>query len=144
MKKMKTTIYIAVLSLLITSCSTSSSTSTVPVQEFTTTEDIYSLNKGMSVSDVISKLGVDPYDITYNLTNNTKTLVWNYKSPHREIKKKKNDKSSLTSGSERFVNDFIELYVSFSNDKLIRFYTSEGQERSEELFIIQHTLENNN
>ena len=75
MKKMKTTIYIAVLSLLITSCSTSSSTSTVPVQEFTTTEDIYSLNKGMSVSDVISKLGVDPYDITYNLTNNTKTLV---------------------------------------------------------------------
>ena len=98
----------------------------------------------MSVSDVISKLGVDPYDITYNLTNNTKTLVWNYKSPHREIKKKKNDKSSLTSGSERFVKDFKELYVSFSNDKLIRFYTSEGQERSEELFIIQHTLENNN
>jgi PBP1b-binding outer membrane lipoprotein LpoB len=144
MKKMKTTIYIAVLSLLITSCSTSYEASTVPVQEFTTTEDIYSLNKGMSVSDVISKLGVDPYDITYNLTNNTKTLVWNYKSPHREIKKKKNDKSSLTSGSERYVKDFKELYVSFSNDRLIRFYTSEGQERSEELFIIQHTLEYNN
>jgi len=144
MKKMKTTIYIAVLSLLITSCSTSYETSSVPVQEFTTTEDIYSLNKGMSVSDVISKLGVDPYDITYNLTNNTKTLVWNYKSPHREIKDKKNDKSSLTSGSERYIKDFKELYVSFSNDKLIRFYTSEGQERSEELFIIQHTLENNN
>lgn len=141
---MKTTIYIAVLSLLITSCSTSYETSSVPVQEFTTTEDIYSLNKGMSVSDVISKLGVDPYDITYNLTNNTKTLVWNYKSPHREIKNKKNDKSSLTSGSERYIKDFKELYVSFSNDKLIRFYTSEGQERSEELFIIQHTLENNN
>lgn len=100
---MKNILYISIL-LVFSSCGSSESLVVKP--EFTTTSSIYSLNVGMSESRVIDELGISPYDITYNLSKNTKVLVWNYKRPYHEINRKsKGNKSSLTSGSKRYQDD---------------------------------------
>jgi hypothetical protein len=100
---MKNILYIALI-FVFSSCGSSDSLVVKP--EFTTTGSIYSLNVGMSESNVISELGMSPYDITYNLSENTKVLVWNYKRPYHEINRKsKGDKSTLSSGSKRYQDD---------------------------------------
>ena len=144
MKTMKTIIYISSFLLLFTSCgSIGISTSYSKEKEYTTTEDIYSLAIGMSINQAIAKLGVDPFDITYNLTDETKVLIWNYKQPYHEVKKDKHDTASLTSGVDKFQGD-KKLYVQFKNNKLIRFYSEAGLEGSEHLFNSQHLLESIN
>ena len=73
----------------------------------------------MTEARVIRELGVDPYDITYNMLENTKILVWNYKRPYHEISRKlKGSKSALTSGSERYQDD-LKLYAHFKDGTLI-------------------------
>jgi len=144
MKTMKTIIYISSVLLLLTSCgSTGVSNSYSMEKEYTTTEDIYSLAIGMSMNQVITKLGVDPFDITYNLTDEARVLIWNYKQPYHEVKNDKNDASSLTSGVDKFKGD-KKLYVHFKNDKLIRFYSEAGLNQSESLFKSQHFIESIN
>jgi len=144
MKTMKTIIYISSVLLILSSCgSTGVSNSYSMEKEYTTTEDIYSLAIGMSMNQVINKLGVDPFDITYNLTDETRVLIWNYKQPYHEVKNDKHDASSLTSGADKFQGD-KKLYVHFKNDKLIRFYSEAGLDQSESLFKTQHFLESIN
>lgn len=134
---MKYILYISII-VALSSCS---SESLVVKPEYTTTESIYALNVGMSESQVIKKLGISPYDIKYNLSDNTKVLIWKYKRPYHEINRKsKGNKSSLSSGSERFKGD-LELFATFSNGELIRYYTSSGEKESKGHFNKQHDLE---
>ena len=84
---------------------------------------------------------MSPYDITYNLSENTKVLVWNYKRPYHEINRKsKGDKSTLSSGSKRYQDDH-KLYAHFTNGVLVRFYTDSGMDNSKKLFNSKHNLE---
>ena len=140
---MKTILYIFSILVLISSCGSTNTTSYAIEKEYTSTEDIYSLSIGMSVQEAINALGVDPFDITYNLTNETKVLIWNYKQPYHEVKKDKHDNASLTSGDETFQGD-KKLYVQFRNNKLIRFYSEAGLNESEGFFNSQHILESKN
>ena len=128
--------------MLISSCATTNTSYSIE-KEYTSTEDIYSLSIGMSVQEAINALGVDPFDITYNLTNETKVLIWNYKQPYHEVSRDKNDNASLTSGEEKFKGD-KKLYVQFRNNKLIRFYSEAGLNESEGFFNSQHMLESIN
>tara|TARA_B110000196_G_C20769508_1_gene485934 strand:+ start:14 stop:433 length:420 start_codon:yes stop_codon:yes gene_type:complete len=133
--------YILYISIIIILASCGSTESLVVKPEYTTTNSIYSLNVGMSESEVIKKLGLSPYDITYNLSKDTKVLVWKYKRPYHQIKRPlKGAKSSLSSGSERFLDD-LKLFVHFTNGKLVRFYTDSGISDSQKLFNAQHNLE---
>ena len=135
---MKNILYIALI-FVFSSCGSSDSLVVKP--EFTTTGSIYSLNVGMSESNVINELGMSPYDITYNLSENTKVLVWNYKRPYHEINRKsKGDKSTLSSGSKRYQDDH-KLYAHFTNGVLVRFYTDSGMDNSKKLFNSKHNLE---
>ena len=136
---MKNTLYISVLIILISSCGPSESLVVKP--EYTTTDAIYSLNIGMTESQVIKKLGLSPYDITYNLSKDTKVLIWKYRRPyHNILKKSKGDKSVLSSGSERYKDD-LKCFAHFTNGKLVRFYTDSGKDNSQWLFNHQHKLE---
>jgi hypothetical protein len=109
--------------------------------EYTTTDAIYSLNIGMTESQVIKKLGLSPYDITYNLSKDTKVLIWKYKRPyHNILRKSKGDKSALSSGSARYKDD-LNCFVHFTNGRLVRFYTDSGRDNSQRLFNHQHNLE---
>ena len=133
--------YILYISIIIVFASCGSSESLVVKPEYTTTDLIYSLNVGMSESQVIKKLGLSPYDITYNLSKNTKVLVWKYKRPYHEINRSsKGSKSSLSSGTERFKDD-LKLFAYFSDGELVRFYTDSGKSNSQTLFNNQHNLE---
>jgi len=135
---MKNILYISII-LILSSCGSSDSLVVKP--EYTTTSSIYSLSIGMSEAKVIRELGVDPYDITYNLSENTKVLVWNYKRPYHEIVRNlKGNKSTLASGSERF-QDELKLYAHFKNGNLVRFYTDSGISKSQKLFNSKHNLE---
>jgi hypothetical protein len=133
--------YILYISIIIVLVSCGSSESLVVKPEYTTTNSIYSLSVGMSESEVIRKLGLSPYDITYNLSKNTKVLVWKYKRPYHEINKgSKGSKSSLYSGSERFKDD-LKLFAHFTKGELVHFYTDSGVSDSQKLFNYQHNLE---
>jgi len=133
--------YILYISILIVLASCGSAESLVVTPEYTITNSIYSLNVGMSESQVIKRLGLSPYDITYNLSKNTKVLVWKYKRPYHEINRtSKGSKSSLSSGSERFKDD-LKLFAHFTNGELVRFYTDSGVSSSQKLFNAQHNLE---
>jgi hypothetical protein len=124
---------------MLTSCFSSESLVVKP--EYTTTNSIYSLNVGMSESQVIKKLGLSPYDITYNLSKDTKVLVWKYKRPYHEINRAaKGNKSSLSSGSEKFKDD-LKLFAHFTKGELVRFYTDSGVSDSQKLFNYQYNLE---
>ena len=134
---MKYLIYISIIIVFI-SCG---SESLVVKPEYTTTNAIYSLNIGMTESQVIQKLEISPYDITYNLSKNTKVLVWQYKRPYHEIlRTSKGNKTALSSGSARFKDD-LKLYAHFTNGKLMRFYTDSGFSDSQKLFNNQYNLE---
>lgn len=136
---MKNILYIITI-IVFSSCGSSESLVVKP--EYTTTSSIYSLNVGMTEARVIRELGVDPYDITYNMSENTKILVWNYKRPYHEISRKlKGSKSALTSGSERYQDD-LKLYAHFKDGTLIRYYTDSGMGNSKKLFNSKHNLEN--
>ena len=135
---MKNILYISII-IVLASCGSTESLVVKP--EYTTTDLIYSLNVGMSESEVIKKLGLSPYDISYNLSKDTKVLIWKYKRPYHEINKKsKGNKSSLSSGSERFKDD-LKLFAYFTNGELVRFYTDSGKSNSKTLFNNQHNLE---
>ena len=133
--------YILYISIIIVLASCGSSESLVVKPEYTTTNSIYSLNVGMSESQVIKKLGLSPYDITYNLSKDTKVLVWKYKRPYHEINRAaKGNKSSLSSGSEKFKDD-LKLFAHFTKGELVRFYTDSGVSDSQKLFNYQYNLE---
>lgn len=134
---MKNILYISII-LMLASCGPTESLVVKP--QYTTTNSIYSVNIGMSESEVIKTLGLEPYDITYNLSKNTKVLVWKYKRPYHEItKNSKGKSSSLHSGSERYQDD-LKLLAHFSNGRLIRFYTDSGVSDSQKLFNYQYNL----
>ena len=97
---MKNILYISII-LILSSCGSSDSLVVKP--EYTTTSSIYSLSVGMSEAKVIRELGVDPYDITYNLSENTKVLVWNYKRPYHEIVRNLKGNKCLSLGHIPFV-----------------------------------------
>ena len=88
------------------------------INEFTTTGEIYKLKIGMSEAEVISTLGLQPYEIQYNFEDQTKILMWNYRRPHHEVNRKmKNTESALNIQSEKWQDEEI-LHVHINNGNL--------------------------
>lgn len=126
---MKNLFYIlsAVLVTSLASCATSS---TLVINEFTTTGEIYKLQIGMTEAEVISTLGVQPYEIQYNFQDQTKILMWNYRRPHHEVdREKRNSAAVLNVQNSKFVDEEV-LHVHITDGKLTNFYTDTGKASS--------------
>ncbi len=103
------------------------------INEFTTTGEIYNLKIGMSEAEVISTLGLSPYEIQYNFEDQTKILMWNYRRPHHEVNRElKNTETALNVQSAKWKDEEI-LHVHINNGQLSNFYTKSGKSSSKKL-----------
>ena len=93
------------------------------INEFTTTGEIYNLKIGMSEAEVISTLGLSPYEIQYNFEDETKILMWNYRRPHHEVNRElKNTETALNVQNEKWKDEEL-LHVHITKGQLSNFYT---------------------
>jgi len=136
MKKITYTL-ITVLFVSLASCSSSK----LIINEFTTTGEIYNLRIGMSEAEVISTLGLQPFEMQYNFENQTKILMWNYRRPHHEVNREvKNTQSALNVQNSKFKDEEI-LHVHISNGNLANFYTKTGKSNSKSLMNKKFSLQ---
>jgi outer membrane protein assembly factor BamE (lipoprotein component of BamABCDE complex) len=125
---MKNSIYI--LSTLFLVSLASCTSSNITINEFTTTGEIYNLKIGMSEAEVITTLGIQPYEIQYNFEDQSKVLLWNYRRPHHEVNREtKNTASVLNIQNPKWKDEEI-LHVHIDNGKISNFYTKTGRSNS--------------
>jgi hypothetical protein len=128
MKKITYTL-ITVLFVSFASCTSSK----LIINEFTTTGEIYNLRIGMSEAEVISTLGLQPFELQYNFEDQSKILMWNYRRPHHEVNREvKNTMTALTIQNSKWKDEEI-LHVHMSNGTLANFYTKTGKSNSTNL-----------
>lgn len=128
---MKKSIYI--LSTLILVSLASCTSSKMIINEFTTTGEIYALKIGMSEAEVITTLGLQPFEIQFNFEDQTKVLLWNYRRPHHEVNRElKNSDNVLNVQNPQWKDEEI-LHVHITNGELTNFYTRTGRSNSKGL-----------
>lgn len=94
----------------------------------------------MTEADVIKTLGIQPYDIQFNLNEESKILTWYYRKPHHELKKPKADTEMvLTTQTPKYREEGV-LHVYFSNGIMTNFYTGTGADKSKSLLKEKHEL----
>jgi hypothetical protein len=137
MKKITYTL-ITVLFVSFASCTSSK----LIINEFTTTGEIYNLRIGMSEAEVISTLGLQPFELQYNFEDQSKILMWNYRRPHHEVNREvKNTMTALTIQNSKWKDEEI-LHVHITGGKLANFYTRMGSSNSQGLINDRFELRN--
>ena len=118
---------------------------------FTDVDKILMLKPGMTLEQVKSTLGVDPYDV-YHLNEQNSVLVsFSYRLKERELKvntfnqdeirRKTTDEASQTSGDVRYnKKDPKTAFVLFSNGKFQSVLTTDGKKASEKILIKNNNL----
>ena len=128
---------LAVALICLASCGT---TMRYVTPEYTTTGDIFKLNPGMTEAKVIQTLGIQPYEIQFNLNEESKILTWYYRKPHHELKKPKADTELVLSTQTPKYREEGILHVYFSNGVMTNFYTGSGADDSRSLLKEKHEL----
>ena len=138
-------LHIAFLSLIILwciGCGTTSQEALIVSPYYTSTAKIFNLKSGMSLDDVSSTLGIEPYDIYADAENGEKILVYKYRKFFEKDKKYKNTQDYLTGGGKDHYDGDFNLYVYFDNySKMISFITEEGREDGEKIIRSSHSLQ---
>ncbi len=116
---------------------------------FTNVKKITQLTKGMTIAEVSTTLGIDPYDVVY--TNETESLCYfNYRILDRKIPvlnsidsqtESQIDSLNLSSDvsqvyGKKFYSEWKKLYVSFKEGKLINFITSTGLSEANYILLV--------
>ena len=117
---------------LITSIIIFSSCSVLTSPKYTKVEKIIKLEEGMTITEVTTTLGLDPYDVLHIQKDGTTLLLYYYKHKERDIGKfQKDNEASLTQGRKiRYVKP-SRLYVLFDDDqKLQSVYSEAGLQNS--------------
>jgi hypothetical protein len=101
----------------------------------TTIEEIFKLNKGMSFQTVSNTLGVQPYEFYVNFENGNKVVVYRYMKQYQEVASKDvNARKGLTGGKEKF-KGASDLYVVFDTPtgEMLFYITDLGREKAGEI-----------
>ena len=100
-----------ILTILIIAIAFSSIAQTIP--EYTTIDKLATINIGMTENEVTTILGIPPYDVYHDVSNNCKVLVWHYRHKHHTIPSSQEDmKSSLKDGRVTYVKT-DKVYFNF-------------------------------
>lgn len=95
----------------------------------TTTEEIFKLDKGMSVSDVNSVLKSEPKDIYSNTVGSTKVLVYKYRLGYQKVPTNARNNEQYLRGGTPVYKDESNLYVVFDSktNEMLYFITDSGR-----------------
>ena len=100
----------------------------------TTPENIWKLEKDMSLAQINATLGVEPYDVIINDQTQNKVLIYKYRLRTQETDA--NDENQLRNYNETFVSrDEIDLYVILDSksNKMQQYITSTGRKDAEDV-----------
>ena len=109
---------------------------------FTNVEKIISLNKGESVNEVNSKLGIQPYNVLHLSEDGSMVLTYHYRTQQRKLETKNfvqpDEKQAYLEGDEYqnggklvYVLDVEKVCVFFRNGRMVSYITTEGFKLSE-------------
>ena len=118
-------IYIGFLTLALISCGPAK----VLNNYATTTEEIFKLEKGMSVSDVNSILKSEPKDIYSTTAGQTKVLVYKYRHNYQKVPTSAKNNENYLRGGTPVYKDESTLYAVFDSktNELIYYITDSGR-----------------
>jgi hypothetical protein len=122
------TINITILSLLA-SFAISCGPAKVLNNYATTTEEIFKLEKGMSVSDVNSVLKSEPKDIYSTTAGQTKVLVYKYRHGYQKVPTSTRNNENYLRGGTPVYKEEASLYAVFDakTNELIYYITDSGR-----------------
>ncbi len=101
--------------------------STRNLPNFTTVEEIYKLQTGMSLTQVNQSLGVTPYEFYTNFEDGSKVVEYKYRRQYQEVSSSRLP-YVLNEGKESY-RDEESVYVVFESNsgKMLHYITSAGR-----------------
>ncbi|MDE3255816.1 MAG: hypothetical protein KGN97_07540 [Bacteroidota bacterium] len=140
----KNILILTICTALISACKSTSSTTSVEspsMPKYTTVDQIYNLNIGMTMDEVSTTLGIKPYDIYTSFENGYKVLIYNYKHKYMNVDSIDQHNLENIKRSDAYYIEPNRLYVVFDKktDKMISFITDKG--RGETIKNINNALQ---
>lgn len=135
----------------VSSCSTLGGYNVYKSAPFTDVDKIMMLKPGMSVEQVRSTLGIDPYNVYHLSEENSLLLSFSYRLKERrlqvktlnsdEIARRTTDEASQTEGEVRYSKKNPKVaYVLFKQEKMVSIITTDGNNESERIMIKSNNL----
>ena len=121
----KFVLYTFALVGLMTSCASSK----VLNNYATTTENIFNLKEGMTLSEVKTTLNAEPKDVYSNTVNQTKIVVFKYRLSYQEVPLKARNNEEFLRGGKAVYKDESNIYIVFDakTNKMVYYITDSGR-----------------
>jgi len=105
-------------------------------------EDVLNLNTGLNYDQVVTKMGMKPYDLLTNQRNGIKIYLYYYKNIERKIGKKAYNKRGFEKvGPERYNNELQSCFLAFDSiGNLESITTMRGKLDALKLILINNTI----
>jgi hypothetical protein len=118
---------------------------------FTNVEKIISLNKGETISEVNSKLGINPYNVLHLSEDGSMVLIYHYRTQQRKLESKnfiQPEERQAYLESDEYQNggklvyrlDVEKVCVFFRNGRMVSYITTDGFNSSEFQLYFNHQL----
>ena len=138
MKKIKNTLILLTVCLV-----TFTNAQKIQKEQFTTIDDLFYIELGMTTSEVQTTLGVKPYDFYQNLAAGE--MVVEYRYLHKRILIKSKDNNYLQSEGEDYYDIPSSIFMTFNkNSVLTSFFTNAGYMNSKDSYIWENTIKEYN
>jgi len=127
----------AISSLLLQSCSNT----LIRAPKYVSVDNVMDIRLNFTLEDVISKLGMKPYDVYSSHKEGYTIYIYKYKLVERKERPGIiNAKGGEVSGSEVYNPKENTLYLMFKDARLESFVTSSGRKDSGSIIMLNNTL----
>jgi len=146
-KKMRriTPLIILILTMFVFGSANGQSKWNVPT--YTNVKKISELKPGMTITQVNSKLGIQPYNMYMTDENNNTIVLYNYRTVERKIvvdndvrQHTQGNESSQTKGDVWYSSTSSTIYVLFADNKMKSLISDKGREEVEYIIIQDNTI----
>jgi len=146
MKTLKNLLAISIVLLFVGGCVTTKWIA----PPYTSVEKILKIKQGMSINDVNSTLGIEPYNV-YNLQEDgSSVLVYHYRTvqrrmtvpnnPTQKVEVIRGEERSQTEGAPWYDLDHSLVYILFNNGRVESLMTDQGRSDAEYLLLVNNNI----
>jgi hypothetical protein len=133
---LKSMLLIAIAAFMLNSCS-----STKQIPKFSSVESLYQVKLNSSLEDVITIMGMKPYNVLSSQIDGYTLYTFKYKMVERKVSKKLiNDKGGETMGVEKYNGKMQTAFMFFKANKLEAYITTEGRVDSPLMIVLNNTV----
>ncbi|SFT87896.1 hypothetical protein SAMN05216474_2862 [Lishizhenia tianjinensis] len=137
------TLLLGLIAVLASCASVSYKTSKV-LPYYTEPAKIVKLQNGMTLTQINSVLGIEPYDVYHMQDDGSTVLVYKYRLKERKIEVTTSDdltnQASQTSGTVYFTEEY-KVYILLQDGKLQSLITDAGRKDSKYILITNNTIQ---